>query len=153
MRKRFGIASLVLLLAAAVGYAWIVRPKAAVAATEVPRAQVVRDTLFQAVACTGRVLSNLDVDIKAKASGQVVTLPFDISQAVHKGDLLAELDPINQQRLVKQAEVSQQQSRAKLVQSEKNLLIAEQNLATNRSRVEAAVRSAEVRGRDTQTKA
>ena len=154
MRRRSSIALAVVLLgAAAAAYAWYKRPRAAPATTEFSRAAVVRDSILQAVACSGRVISNVDVDVKAKAGGQIIALPFDISQSVHKGDVLAELDPINQQRLVKQGEVSLKQSRGKLGQAEKNLTIAEKNLTTNRMRVDAARRAAEVRARDAQIKA
>ena len=51
------------------------------------------------VAATGRVVSNLDVDIKCKASGEIITLPYDVSDAVKKGDLLVELDPIDEERV------------------------------------------------------
>jgi hypothetical protein len=48
--------------------------------------------------------ANLEVDIKCKASGEVIKLPFDISDAVKKGELLVELDPIDEERRVKLAE-------------------------------------------------
>ena len=58
--------------------------------------KVTRGSIFQAVSSTGRLVSNLDVDIKCRASGQVIKLPFDISQDVKKGDLLLQLDPADQ---------------------------------------------------------
>src|SRR5215468_6860902 len=101
MGKRLALPLVLLLAAGAAGYWWYKRPKPTVGAAETSQATIARDSIFQAVSCTGRVLSKLDVDIKAKASGQIITLPFDISQIVHKGDVLVELDPINQQRLAK----------------------------------------------------
>src|SRR5258708_38379687 len=106
MGKKAALPFMLLLIAGAAGYAWYRRPKTAVGAAETAQATIVRDSIFQAVSCTGRVLSKLDVDIKAKASGQIITLPFDISQTVHKGDVMVELDPLNQQRLVKKREVA-----------------------------------------------
>ena len=68
----------------------------------------------QAVSSTGKVVSNLDVEIKCKASGEIVKLPFDISQAVKKGDLLLELDPRDEQQRVRQAEATVRASQARL---------------------------------------
>src|SRR5712671_526171 len=70
------------------------------AAASAQTAKIERGSIFQAVASTGRVVSNLDVDIKCRASGQVVKLPFDVSQSVKKDDLLLQLDPADQTRSV-----------------------------------------------------
>jgi len=153
MRRAIGVTLVLLLVVGAAGYAWYRRPKPVSTSTETSRYTVARDSIFQAVTCTGRVLSKLDVDVKAKVGGQIIALPFDISQSVHQGDVLVELDPIIQQRLVKQAEVGLRESQAKLGQTERNVAIAESTLSTSRSRVEASIRSAEVRARDMQTKA
>lgn len=115
--------------------------------------QVQRGSIVQAVASTGKVVSNLDVEIKCKASGEIITLPFDISQSVKKGDLLVELDPVDENRAVRQAEVALAQSQARLAQSQRNLEIAEQNLETARIRAQAAVMAAEARARDLRSKA
>ncbi len=115
--------------------------------------KVEKGSIFQAVSSTGRVVSNLDVDIKCRASGQVVTLPFDISQSVKKDDLLLQLDPADQQRVVQQSEVSLAISQAKLAQAKQNLVVAEQSVVTARDRANSALTSAQVRARDAQTKA
>src|SRR5947207_2637179 len=74
--------------------------------------KVKRGTLISSVSATGRVVANLDVDIKCKSSGTVVELPKDVSDPVKKanplvkgdkGDLLVRLDPIDEQRNVDQA--------------------------------------------------
>jgi HlyD family secretion protein len=105
-----------------------------------------------AVSSTGRVVSNLDVEIKCKASGQVITLPFDVSATVKKGDLLVELDPIDEQRRLQQAEVALASSEARLAQAQQELSVAEKTLATERKRAEAAVKSAQARARETDAK-
>ncbi len=123
--------------------------KPAAATTE----KVSRGTIEQSVSSTGRVVSNLDVDIKCRASGQVMKLPFDVSDAVKAGDLLLEVDPADQQRQVQLAEVKLSASQAKLAQSKQDLLIAEQNVTTARDRANAALAAAQIRARDAQTKA
>ncbi|HYE62820.1 MAG TPA: efflux RND transporter periplasmic adaptor subunit [Phycisphaerales bacterium] len=111
-------------------------------------ATVARGNIFQAVPSTGRVVSNLDVEIKARAGGQVVKLPFDISQEVKKGDLLLQLDPTEQQRTVSQREVSLTIVQARLAQAKQNLVIAEQEVVTSRDRANAALASAQVRAKE-----
>ncbi|MCO4781452.1 MAG: efflux RND transporter periplasmic adaptor subunit [Candidatus Cloacimonetes bacterium] len=48
----------------------------------------------------GTISNSIDIDIKCKASGEIVELPFDVSDTVKKGQLLLKLDPINEQRSV-----------------------------------------------------
>ncbi|GAG10747.1 unnamed protein product, partial [marine sediment metagenome] len=43
---------------------------------------VERGPITLAVATTGRVVANLDVEIKCKASGEVIALPRDVSDEV-----------------------------------------------------------------------
>src|SRR4051812_42275203 len=54
------------------------------------------------VMASGRISPNYEVDIKCKASGQVINLPFDVSDLVKQGDLVLELDPIDEKRHVAQ---------------------------------------------------
>ena len=50
--------------------------------------KVERGPIRLVVASVGRVISNLDVDIKCKASVQLIALPYDVSYLVKKGDIL-----------------------------------------------------------------
>ncbi len=102
---------------------------------------------------TGRVVSNLDVEIKCKASGEVIGVPYDVSDPVKKGDLLVELDPIDEERRVKQAEVNLSSSKARLVQAQQNLQTAERDLANDLARAKAALKSARAKLQDAQAKA
>ncbi len=148
---------IILILSAVIitgGYVW--SHKRANRTAETPqwsRAQVEKGPIRLAVSCTGRVVSNLDVEIKCKASGEVVKLPFDISDKVKKGDLLVELDPVDEQRKVRQAKISLASSQARLMQSKVNLEIAEKNLAAERKGAEAALRSAKARAKNSRAKA
>ena len=104
--------------------------------------EVERGDLTMTVSSTGRVVANLDVDIKCKASGEVIRLPFDVSDGVKKGDLLVELDPADEQRLVEKAEISLSASQARLKQAELDLKIAEENLILEKRQAEESLRSA-----------
>jgi multidrug efflux pump subunit AcrA (membrane-fusion protein) len=135
-------------------YYWKSKHDVPVAAgPELVPVQVTRGDVLQAVASTGRVVSNLDVDIKCKASGAVIKLPFDVSDHVHQGDLLLELDPVDQLRVVNQAEVALAQSQAKLAQAKQNLDIAEKDLATTKERVAALLTAAQRKVKDAEAKA
>ena len=55
-----------------------------------------------------------------------------MSDTVSKGAVLAELDPVDEQRTLKKAEIALSASRARLLIAEKNLEIARRNMATSR---------------------
>jgi RND family efflux transporter MFP subunit len=132
-------------------YWWGARTTAAKTKTsaEVPvEVKVTRGGLSVTVESTGRVVPEQEVDIKCKASGEVVKLPVDVSDHVAKGDLLAQLDPEDEQRNVKQAGVSLAVSESQLEQAKLALSIAERNLVSGRLRAEAALQSAQVKAAD-----
>src|SRR5205823_2038810 len=93
--------------------------------------KVKRAPMVSSVAATGRVVANLDVDIKCKSSGIVIEIPRDISDPVHKGELLVKLDPIDEQRNVDQASVALKVADAKLASAKESLIVAEQTLLTD----------------------
>jgi HlyD family secretion protein len=146
---------LVVILALAAGGVWYWKSRSAkkTAAAPTPTAKVERGPVRQSVASTGKVVSNLDVEIKCKASGEVVKLPFDISQPVQKGDLLLELDPRDEQQRVRQAEATVRASQARLANARESFAIAEESLKTDRQRADAALTAAQARLRDARAKA
>ena len=99
------------------------------------------------VECNGHVMSRLDVQIKCKAGGEVVELPYDVSDKVKKGDLLARLDPVDEQRRVRQGRVKVLSSQARLMQAEKNLEMAVETVKHNRRKADAALDAALARAR------
>jgi HlyD family secretion protein len=150
------IISLLLLAGLGVGGVYYYQTHFAKAATTQPTTTsvaVARGNIFQAVASTGRVVSNLDVEIKCKAAGQIIELPYDVSQEVKKDALILQIDPIDQQRAVRQAEVELLQSQAKLAQSKQSLTIAEQTLANNRDKIASSLKSTQSAAKDAQDKA
>ncbi len=132
---------------------WLKKPQAKAEEAPQNEIKIERGSLRSTVNCTGRVVAALDVDIKCKASGQIITLPFDVSDPVEEGDLLLELDPVDEARAVRQAGVETSASLARLAQAQTNYEIAERNVATERQRALAALESAEVRSRDASAKA
>ncbi len=152
--KKIWIIILVVVLAASGGFwYWRSRGKSSTAATPTPTAKIERGPVRQSVSSTGKVVSNLDVEIKCKASGEVVKLPFDISQAVKKGDLLLELDPRDEQQRVRQAEATVRASQARLINARESLGLADEKLQTDRQRADAALTAAQARVKDARAKA
>jgi len=122
-------------------------------APKLTMSKVERGSITIDVTTTGRVIANLDVDIKCKASGQIVGLPYDVSDPVTSGSLLVELDPVDELRNLKKSEVALESSRARLAQSKQSFVIAQQTLDTDREKAEAALKSAERRATDARDKA
>jgi multidrug resistance efflux pump len=114
---------------------------------------VERGTVEKTVESAGSVVSNLDVDIKCRASGEIVKLPFDKSQRVRKGDLLCQLDPTDEQLAVRSAESDVALSTAKLEQAKQNYETAQLNLQTTREKDQAALASAQVKAANLAAKA
>lgn len=153
MKKLFIFLILVAVIITA-GYLWATRDMNA--KTETPEwslVKVEKGSIRTAVSCTGEVVSNLDVEIKCKASGEVIRLPFDISDRVRKGDLIVEIDPVDEQRKVNQAKVTLESSQARLIQTKVKLQIAQRNLSIERKSAEASLKSAIAAAKDARAKA
>lgn len=136
------------------GYYGFMRPKATQSETaSFKTVQAEKGTIQLEIGCTGRVVSNLDVEIKCKASGEVINLPFDVSDTVKKGDLLLEIDPIDEERNVRLAQVTLSSSQARLKQAQVNLQAEEKSIAAERERLEANLKSAEAKAKDETAKA
>jgi len=147
MKKLLVFAIVVAALGGALYY-WRTRPaNAKKDAPKLVTAKVKRGPIRLTVASTGRVVANLEVEIKCKASGEVVKLPFDVSDPVKKGALLLELDPVDEDRKVKQAEVALAASQAKAKQAEEGLRLAELELGTSKKRAATALRSAQTKAK------
>jgi multidrug efflux pump subunit AcrA (membrane-fusion protein) len=117
--------------------------EAAAANENAATAAVTRTTLTRTVTAAGKIVANRDVEVKCKASGTIVQLPSDVCDAVKKGDLLAQLDPVDEQRKVRQAEIQLSVSRANLASAKENLDIAEANLAIEQRKAESDLKAAE----------
>ncbi len=109
----------------------------------VPTAAAVRMTLTDSVRAAGRVVANRDVEVKCKASGQVVQLPLEVGDSVKAGEILAQIDPVDEQRKVRQTEIQLTVSKADLAASKELLAIAETNLEIAQRKAEANLRAAE----------
>jgi HlyD family secretion protein len=134
-------------------YAWTHYNKPKLPTEVIITGKVERGPLRMLVSSTGKVVSNLDVDIKCKASGEIIALPHDISDPVRKGQLLIQLDPSEMQRMVDQSQASLAASQARLINTKESLTVAQQNLQTDRRRSDSALKAMEANAVDAQTKA
>jgi HlyD family secretion protein len=121
--------------------------------TNVVTAAVERGSLLKTVAATAKVVPNFEVEIKAKASGKIIRLPYDVSDIVHQGDLLVQLDPIDESRNVSQSAASLVGLESRAEQSRVNLDVARRTLATDLAKARADLSAAQARNQDAQTKA
>lgn len=156
MSKKKVVTIILLLALVGAGYAFVkyrAATKAEAAAEEIEYGEVLRGNITERVQCTGRVVSNQDVEIKCKASGTIINLPFDVSDHVKKGDLLMELDPVDQLRSVQQSEASLAAAEARIAQAKASLVAAERDLEATAARNEANINSAQARVDDSRAKA
>jgi len=114
---------------------------------------VERGDLLRAVECTGRVEPALDVAITCKAGGEVVSVCYDISDTVKKGDLLLELDPREERNRYRQAEASVTASQARLDRAKADLLLVQARLDFDVREAKAELAAVEAEFADAKIKA
>lgn len=153
MKRKRWLMALVLIGAVAGGGWWVARRSAQGAAAQETKVIAVDcGEVRSVVNASGRISPNFEVDIKCKASGAVINLPFDVSDFVKKGDLVLELDPINEQRLVKQQEAALSAAQLRLSKARQALQISEQTLVTDTRQAQISLRTAEITAKDLRTK-
>ena len=97
----------VLLIAVALTGSWYYWSANEAAGEQNPyRKQTVeRGDIQSSVAASGSVEALREVEIMSKASGEISELPVDVSDHVEPGDLLARLNPIDEQRRMRQSRI------------------------------------------------
>ena len=110
-RRWWPIAGIIvlLLLAVAAGVYFAVRSRASLAYVTVP---VARHDLTQSVTASGTVNAQNTVLVGTQVSGTIQSIYVDFNSRVHKGQVLARLDPSQFQAQVTQAEATLAQARA-----------------------------------------
>ena len=99
---------------------------------EVKTAEVTIDSITQNVSASGKIQPEMEVNISAEVSGQLIQLPVKEGDYVYEGDLLAEINPdvylaaVNRaQAAVNTARSNLASARASKATSEANLIVAE----------------------------
>jgi len=125
----------VVLAAAAVVLIWG-NPFAA--APEAPKTvKVTRGELVESAALSGKVEASAQVEVKSRASGEVIEIAVEVGDVVKAGDLLVKLDPADEDRAVKQAEASLKSSQARQTKAEAALNIARLQASEAKAKFEA----------------
>jgi len=131
---------------------WMTLSKPAPKQSNIKLVPVKVESISKTVAATGKVVPNFEVEIKAKASGKIIRLPYDVSDTVKQGDLLVELDPIDESRAVSQAQASLASLQGKVDQNWLNLQVADRNLGTDLAKARADLSAAQVKAKEAKAK-
>ncbi len=100
------ISSIVGLVILVSGYYWIKSLTSTTGENRYVLANVERGTIVTSITGSGQISSENQVDIKAKASGDVVYIPVLNGQYVKAGQIIAELDTTDAEKAVRDAEVN-----------------------------------------------
>ena len=108
-------------------------------------AEVKKGPISTKISATGIVEPNFKVEVKSKASGEVLSFPFLEGDKVEKGALLLELDKSDEKRNVAKAKADLSKATAKLKKSETALLLQKTkyktDIKTSQSEVISAIAS------------
>lgn len=100
-------------------------------------------TLKVKITATGVVEPNFEVEVKSKASGEVLEFPFEEGDVVEKDQLLLRLDKSDEDRNVARAQAELDSAMAKYKRAEISLLLQKltykTDLETAKSRVEESI--------------
>jgi HlyD family secretion protein len=115
MRKRIVVViAIVAVLAVAF---WIVRARSGNGASTYRFTQVERGDVTQVVSTTGTLQAIKSVQVGTQVSGQISAIYVDFNDHVHKGQLLARIDPTLLQQEVRSAEATVERASASLDQN------------------------------------
>lgn len=103
---------------------------------------VLQGDLVLKISTTGVVEPNFQVEVKSKASGEVLAFPFEEGDVIKKGVLLLKLDKSDELRAVSRAEADLQSSVANLKKAETALLLQKTRYETDSKKAQSEVESA-----------
>ncbi len=115
-------------------------------------ADVKKGKLTLKISATGVVEPNFQVEVKSKASGEVLKFHFEEGDRIQKGTLLLQLDKSDELRAVSRAEADEQSSTANLKKAETTLLRQKTKYDTDLKTARSAVESAEASLRESEEK-
>ena len=123
------------------GYAWIQKP-ASVA--EGPGIQVRRGSLTETAAASGKIEPDVQVEVKSRASGQVVEVLVKEGDQVKAGQLLVRLDTVDADRTLLSAQVARDRLKAQLAAAQASLSAAELDQKNDEQSEAVAKKSADL---------
>lgn len=120
---------LFVILALAGGLFFILRPSGErVEQKQIEKVKVERGDLELTVVATGTVTPYVEVEVKSKAGGEIVSFPFEEGDVLKKGEVAVKLDPDTEQSRVNQANADSLMAEARLEKAKINLRDAELRL-------------------------
>lgn len=131
--KVFWLSLLLIIGAAGAYYYFFVRASGTVEYTTTP---VTHGNLINKVSATGTMQAVTTVQVGSQASGTISALSADFNSEVHKGQVIAELDPASLQAQVQQAQANLEQTKASREVALANLVNAKAQLSAARSNVQ-----------------
>ncbi len=117
MRRKIkiGVSIAIVILIFLYSFSWYEKRKEYRFSWEKPEfATIERGDLVIPLPATGSIEPASRTEIKSKASGTIMKIYFEAGDLVKKGDLLVELDPIDEQRTVDNAKAEVQRAKANL---------------------------------------
>jgi multidrug efflux pump subunit AcrA (membrane-fusion protein) len=140
IRAHKAVSITVLVLLAIGGYYAYRDSNTATAVTKYVVEDATQGSVISDVAGTGQVQAGTTINVAAKVSEDVTSIPVTIGEHVTEGQLLVQLDPTNEERALQQAQLSLQQAQLSaeqtdqvatttLLQQQDSVTTAEQSLA------------------------
>lgn len=114
--------------------------------------EVIKGDLAVKISATGIVEPNFKVEVKSKASGEVLKFAFEEGDFVKKNTLLLQLDKSDEKRNVAKANAEKSSSIAKLRKAETALLLQETKYETDLQKARSAVQAAEANLKESEDK-
>ncbi|WP_339108237.1 efflux RND transporter periplasmic adaptor subunit [Thioclava sp. GXIMD4216] len=114
----------ILLIAAGV-FAWFHSHSNAAQESEVQTVTVARANVQKTVLATGLIEADDLVSVGARTSGQIETLAVEIGDTVKSGDLIAQIDSLEQQNTVAQAKADLDEIDAEITSKEAEIKVAQ----------------------------
>jgi HlyD family secretion protein len=111
-------------MVAAVAFFWF-REEPGKAASAVEKARVRKGTLVEQASASGKIQPDVQVEVKSRASGEVIEVAVKPGDQIEKGSLLVRLDPIDEERSIKQNRAALTAARARLSQAKASVSVAQ----------------------------
>ncbi|HOK39421.1 MAG TPA: efflux RND transporter periplasmic adaptor subunit [bacterium] len=106
--------------------------------------KIERGKITVIVNATGVIEANYTIDVKSKASGEIINLPYEIGDYVEKGKLLLELDPSDEIRNLSKAEIEVQNAKTKVENAKSQLTIETLNYKNTLQNINSSLESAKI---------
>lgn len=135
------VAAVVVATTAIGGYAWYQKPASAPVG---PTVEVRRGSLIETAAASGKIEPDVQVEVKSRASGQVIEVLVKEGDQVEAGQLLVRLDPTDAERALAEARVARDRVKAELAAAQAALSVADLERKNSQVSQEVAEKSAEL---------